>query len=63
MVAASHHNDAFDVPMLDIDAEVVVAEGLGLAANTETRQRLRARTYKKQHGDKMVVVAPECRTK
>ena len=38
MVAAARHNNAFNVPMLEEDAEAIVAGALRLEAVTGTRQ-------------------------
>ena len=59
MVAAARHNDVFDVPMLEQDAEAIVAEALRLEADTETRQLLQAHTHKKRRAKHMVVAAYE----
>ena len=63
MVAAARHNDAFNVPMLESDAKVVVAEALRLEADTGTRQQVRANTHKKRRADHMVAAAQERRKK
>ena len=47
MVAAARHNDAFDVPMREEDAEGIVAEAFRLEADAGMRQELRAHTHKK----------------
>ena len=63
MVAAARHNDVFDVPMLEEDAEAIVAEALRLEADTRTRQKVRAHTHKKRRADHMVAAAQKRPTK
>ena len=63
MVAAARNNDAFDVPMLEADAEAIFAEALRLEADTRTRQGLGAHTDKKRRVDQMVAAAQERCTK
>ena len=63
VVAAAPHNDVFDVPILEEDAEAIVAEAVRLEADTGTRQQLGAQTHKKRWADHMVAAAHECRTK
>ena len=63
MVAAARQIDVLDVPMLQEDAEAIVAETLRLQAVTGTRQELRAHPHKKRRADHMVAAAQERRTK
>ena len=63
MVAAARHNDVFDVPITEDDAEAIVAEAVRLEADTRTRQQLRAQTHKKRRADHMVAAAQDRRTK
>ena len=62
IVAAAQHNDVFHVPMLEGDAETIVAEAVRLEADTGTRQQLLAHTHKKRKADHMVAAAQERRT-
>ena len=63
VVAAARHNDVFDVPILQEDAEVIVVKAVRLEADTGTRQQLRAQTHKKRRADHMVAAAQDRRTK